>query len=107
MQRGPWCNDRLKTSVLDNIRKINVREDILPRASAEGGGIKSTDSRSSGDSGATDFSRGMFSNDYRLPNEMDSVLHRRTQERYPPKITGFPISIRRGNWCTGLKTSVF
>lgn len=38
MQRGPWCNGRLKTAVLDGVRKIDIREDILPQTSiAEGG----------------------------------------------------------------------
>lgn len=40
MQRGPWCNDRLKTTVLDKIRKTNLREDLLPSAEAETGGYQ-------------------------------------------------------------------
>lgn len=77
MQRGPWCNDRLKTSILDRIRKINVREDILPRASAtEGGG-----------------------SDLRLSNHPRSMVQRLPQEGCPQEITGFPT--RWTQYCTG------
>lgn len=40
----------------------------------------------------------------RLCDSVESVLHRGTQETSP---YGFPISVKRGNWCTKLKQQVF
>lgn len=81
MQRGPWCNDRLKTSALDGIRKVNIREDILPRATAAEGGVS----------------------DLRFPDYQRSVVQRIPQERCPQEVTGF--ATRWSQCCTGeLKT---
>lgn len=77
MQRGPWCNDRLKTTVLDKIRKINLREDLLPSAEAETGGVS----------------------DLRIPDGQGSVVQRIPQTGYPQTITGFPT--RWTQYCTG------
>lgn len=38
MQRGPWCNDRLKTAALDRCRKADLREDFLSREIPPQGG---------------------------------------------------------------------
>lgn len=82
--------------------KIFYRERQLRR-----GGIRSTASRLSEVSGATDSSREMSSRDYRFCDKVESILHGRAQDGHSPKITGFQISVRRGNWCTALKTRVF
>ena len=76
MQRGPWCN-KLKVRALDKLGQIDIREDILPQASAAEGGVPNL----------------------RLPDYQGTMVQRIPQERYPPSITGFPT--RWSQYCTG------
>lgn len=105
MQRGAWCQDRLKASALDRCAKADLREDILSKAQfTRGGAAQSTDSRWSREFGATATSNGVCYTDHGICDPVEPVLHRGTQAN---SYYGFPISVRRGNWCTQLKTRVF
>lgn len=69
----------------------------------KGGATRFTDSRCARANGATQTSNGLRCGNHGFCNPIQPVLHRGTQE-IP---NGFPMSVRRGNWCTALKTRVF
>jgi hypothetical protein len=80
---------------------------LAPEQSQKSTESISTDSRRGKDNGATTCSKSMHSIKFGkdgVGNKVEPILYRRTQEN---RITGFPISIKRGNWCTQLKTRVF
>lgn len=79
-------------------RQLKPRE----REREREGAAQSEDSRLSVEHGATAISNGA---NYRIPVyrrcwSRNGMVYRRTQE---DRITGFPISVNRGNWCTRLK----
>lgn len=102
---GSISNETAQDKQDSEIRKLTY-EDIFyrERTVRRGENRNAMDSRSSGDSGATDSSREMSSSDYRLCDKMEPILHGRTQKNL---FYGFPISVKRGNWCTRLKQKVF
>ena len=82
-------------------------EDIFYRVvQSRGGGQGFTVSRCSAGNGATRLSKCKPSDrlNHGFCDEMESILHGGTQTN---RITGFPISVNRGNWCTQLKQRVF
>lgn len=82
-------------------------EDIFYRqvkTRSGGGERRFTASRCFEDNGAIQPSRCQQSKNYGLPYEVESILHGRTQTL---RTYGFPVSVKRGNWCTQLKTRVF
>ena len=102
VRQHPWCVDRLKDRAFDLVRKTYLRENLLPPNETQ-------DSERERESGFTAFpsSEGIgvrATSSNRLCDSVESVLHRGTQETSP---YGFPISVKRGNWCTKLKQQVF
>ena len=95
MQTGAWCK-KLKYE-----QQIDIRGYLLSTSqNPEGGGAAGfTASPWSKETGA----RATSNNG--LCDKVDSVLHRGTQNQSP--VYGFPISVRKGNWCTSLKQRVF
>ena len=98
---GSWCK-KLK---YEN-GAVDVRRYILSSCAIAGGGQGFTVSRCSAGNGATRLSKCKPSDrlNHGFCDEMESILHGGTQTN---RITGFPISVNRGNWCTQLKQRVF
>ena len=99
--RDSQCKPELGVKSSSTSNKLTY-EDIFyrPRKTPKGGGAAGfTASPWSKETGA----RATSNNG--LCDKVDSVLHRGTQNQSP--VYGFPISVRKGNWCTSLKQRVF
>lgn len=102
MCRGSWCK-KLKTDKIDLLRHLlSAAQAEREREREREGAAQSEDSQLSVEHGATAISNGVH---YRIPVygscwPRNGMVYRRTQE---DRITGFPISVIRGNWCTRLK----
>lgn len=95
---GGECHQRRLTYCDIFYRQLKPRE----RERERDGVARSEGSRLSVERGATAISNGAH---YRIPVyrrcwSRNGMVYRRTQE---DRITGFPISVNRGNWCTRLK----
>ena len=95
----------LKQAPLTDVQKLTYEKIFYRKRNLRGGGAaQSTDSPWSRVCGATAISSGVCCTDRGICDPVEPVLHRGTQAN---SYYGFPISIRRGNWCTQLKTRVF
>lgn len=77
MQRGAWCQDRLKASALDRCAKADLREDILSQAQLTRGG----------------------QHNLRIPDGQGSLVQQLPQTECVTQITGF--ATRWSQYCTG------
>lgn len=77
MQRGAWCQDRLKGNILDRCAKADIRKDILSCAVPQWGGQRNL----------------------RISDGQGSVVQQLPQTECPAEITGF--ATRWSQYCTG------
>lgn len=103
---GAWCNNRLKVNALSAIgRKTNIRKAILPHTETQGGKEKIREMVGNGmerDAERTHNSNSQHSKNQFSDSQFQEELGATATSNLQPY--GFPISIGRGNWCTGLKT---
>lgn len=99
---GAWCNSRLKVNALSAIgRKTNIRKAILPHTKTQGGREKSEGWLATTRSKLTVQTLSVQNNQF-SDSQFQEELGATAISNLQPY--GFPISIGRGNWCTGLKT---
>lgn len=101
---GHGVRTALKQAPLTDVQKLTYEKIFYRKRNLRGGAAQSTDSRWSREFGATATSNGVCYTDHGICDPVEPVLHRGTQAN---SYYGFPISVRRGNWCTQLKTRVF
>lgn len=101
--KGSQWSSEDGVSTLNTETKLTYESIFYRKIKGHRGGAGFTASRCAKGIGVRQTSRERQSEDHRVCNPVEPVLHGRTQER----TYGFPMSIGRENWCTQLKTRVF